>query len=592
MKSLCCLVRSLSVVAFLFAAASILSAAPWAVVVDNPNSTLRMIDFGTTPATVYYTSATNLLGSEGGGRFDVAVTPDGKNALVSNFGDSTVYRVDISNPMDPVVTGCITNDFFAEDLDIAPNGKFALVTDGGFSPSLGIIDLSSFSTTLVYSITSGYANAVAIAPDNQTVVMADYFEGRIICGALGPTGLVSETQLYTVSASGTETNLPVNVSISPDGKTVLAANANTNEVNVFEIVSPGVIVPGVTPTVNGLYPGIYMQSIAFSPLNDRAYVLQNGPATNNMLSWLQINGPGNVTLGGAGVTSLRAVGSSQLFGVDTLAVSPDGKWILASNPTVSGGTNMLSVVNSSTFSITPLAPLLEIPTGVAFVPSSTLAADFDGDGRADFITVVGSRWYIWFSTMNYMVRSGPYDFPFAGLPAVGNLDGDNQPDLISVVGSQWYVWFSSAQYQVSGPYDLGVCGRPLIGDVDGDRLGDLIMVIGSKWFVWFSTSQYQVRGGPYEMGPAGLPAAGDLDHDGLDDLVSSVGSRWYVWFSSAGYQVRSGPTEMGIQGFPAIGDVDGDGFADLIVVDGFNWYVWFADSQFQERIAYNMLSAP
>ena len=143
-----------------------------------------------------------------------------------------------------------------------------------------------------------------------------------------------------------------------------------------------------------------------------AYVLQNGLGTN-MLSWLQINGPGNVTLGGAGVARLLPKSSSQLFGIDTLAVSPDGMWILASNPTLSNGTNLLAVVNASTFAVAPLNASLALPAGVAFVPTSILAADIDGDKLADLVTVVGSRWYFWFSTAQYQ-RFGPYDLGIGG----------------------------------------------------------------------------------------------------------------------------------------------------------------------------------
>jgi hypothetical protein len=36
------------------------------------------------------------------------------------------------------------------------------------------------------------------------------------------------------------------------------------------------------------------------------------------------------------------------------------------------------------------------------------AGDVDGDGLADRISVVRTNWYVWFSTLNYLVRYGPY----------------------------------------------------------------------------------------------------------------------------------------------------------------------------------------
>lgn len=86
---------------------------------------------------------------------------------------------------------------------------------------------------------------------------------------------------------------------------------------------------------------------------------------------------------------------------------------------------------------------------------SSFCADIDGDGIADLVTVVGSNWYVWFSTSQYQVRSGPYDLGISGVPATGNIDGDGLADLIVVVGSDWYVWFSSSEYaQRFGPYTL------------------------------------------------------------------------------------------------------------------------------------------
>jgi hypothetical protein len=243
--------------------------------------------------------------------------------------------------------------------------------------------------------------------------------------------------------------------------------------------------------------------------------------------------------------------------------------------------------------------------------TNALTGDIDGDRLADLISVVGSNWYIWFSTLQYLTRGGPYDLGVSGLPAeatlqalqagtpvTGDIDGDRLSDLIVVsAAGAWYVWFSTSQYLVrGGPYNLGVsglpaeatlqalqAGTPVTGDIDGDGLADLISVAGSNWYVWFSSSQYLVRGGPYDLGISGLPVTGDIDGDSLADLISVVGSNWYVWFSSSQYLVRGGPYDLGISGTPAAGDIDGDGLADLISVAGSNWYVWFSTSQYLAR---------
>ena len=87
-----------------------------------------------------------------------------------------------------------------------------------------------------------------------------------------------------------------------------------------------------------------------------------------------------------------------------------------------------------------------------------------------------------------------------GTPTTGDIDGDGLADLISVVGSNWYVWFSSSGYaQYIGPIDLGVTGVPATGDIDGDGLADLISVVDSNWYVWLSFSGYAQRIGPYPL---------------------------------------------------------------------------------------------
>ena len=83
----------------------------------------------------------------GGGLFDAIVTPDGKTAVVSNFGSSIVYFLDLSNPASPAIlgnapikydTGTVDKEgkpivygFFAEDMALTPDGRYLLVTDGG-----------------------------------------------------------------------------------------------------------------------------------------------------------------------------------------------------------------------------------------------------------------------------------------------------------------------------------------------------------------------------------------------------------------------------------------------------------------------------
>src|SRR5512141_317919 len=161
----------------------------WGVgVVNFSNGWIGIIDPSTQKVTTPF--LVNELGSSGGGLFDVVITPDRSTALISNFGDSTVYFVDIRNPAAPAVLGSLTLTFFAEDIALTPNGKYALVTDGGFSPRIAVLDVAN--RTLVEEYVSPdidpdplveaydtYFCSVAVGADGQTVLAADYFDATL-----------------------------------------------------------------------------------------------------------------------------------------------------------------------------------------------------------------------------------------------------------------------------------------------------------------------------------------------------------------------------------------------------------------------------
>ena len=356
-------------------------ASPWGVVANHLDRTIRTVDLGTTPPTMYGPFLAGQLGASA--LDDLAITPDTRYALVTSYYGCSVFRIDITDPTLPVLAGTLAlpvipgasnpTCFTPMDVAIAPNGQFAIVSSGRSlvippqppTNRIGIIDLATFTYTTTYTLTTpnGSAQAVAIAADNQTVVLVDRaggasavpFPGRIIFGAINPAiGLVSESTLPTGDNS-----YPINVAISPDGQTVLVAGA-TALVNVFRIAAPGVGGAGATPAVAGL-PG-RQQSLAFAPDGLRAYTLSTTPIPHQ-LSWVQVNGPGNVTLGGASVAALLTSGNlNRALGMDIVSVAPGGAWALVGNPSLPGDTttNSLVVVGLPGFGVTT------VPTGSSY----------------------------------------------------------------------------------------------------------------------------------------------------------------------------------------------------------------------------------
>jgi len=390
----------------------------WVIVVGT-TGTVSLVN--ATTDLVYGPVLSGELGSSGGGLFDVAVTPDGNTALISNFGDSAVYLVDVSNRISPSVITSVTIPFFAEDIAITHDGQFALVTDGGSSTQIAAISL--ISRTLAYTVELGtpQAQAVDVAPDG-TVVVADYSNGSVhslfpdSSGQLTVTGSYS----YTIRPDGTVTTTdhwqgsmpmvpsgaprsfigttgdsgpigdsgslnvqpaspaaylsrPVNVAIAPDGQTVIVCDVAAYDpptdtlfaVGVYRITSPGVL------TLTGVITGLTRatQSVAFSATGDKAYLSQNGGQRKgnqyNHLAVLDITAPGVVSLNRDAAADYPRLTSSQLFGVDTIVVA-NGKAYVG-YPTVSGASYDLRVVDLDDYGVRSLS-MPGIPVGVAVIP--------------------------------------------------------------------------------------------------------------------------------------------------------------------------------------------------------------------------------
>lgn len=290
---------------------------------------------------------------------DIVVTPDGKTALVSNFGGQAVYYLDISNPISPSVITSVTVPMFAEDIALTRDGKYALVTDGGLSSMVASLDV--ISPSLVYTMDLGTrdAQAVSIAPDG-TVVLANYFGGSLETLLLDANGTFTHTQTYTQLIDG-KNSWPVNLAIAPDGQTVLVSYFYTDAVGVYQILSPGLLTE--TNIVRGL-PGD-QGPIVFNPDGNQAFVVSVFPTTTDQLSVLDINGPGQVTLNAAGVANLKSDASGAFFGVDVLGVA--GGRLYAGNPSSFGITETLAVVDLYNWGVTDI-PLGDYPVGVAVIP--------------------------------------------------------------------------------------------------------------------------------------------------------------------------------------------------------------------------------
>ncbi len=343
--------------------------AGWAVIA-NLDLTISTVDLSTSPPTIYGPFLAGQLGDSSGVLGGVAVTPDGRYALVSyvdlSFGDTLVYRVDISNPAAPAVTGSldvgtVSNVNAFGEVAVAPGGDFALVPGAGGSNEIAAIDLSSFTLEPNYALTTGVAaGAVAIAPDNQTAVVADAGNNQIIYGIYDPgSGFISE---HTLPTAG----IPYGVAISPDGRTVLVANIGTGDstaedgsVSLYQITAPGVL--EATGPITGLPH--YIMGLAFSPTGSHAYV-ESFDAPTASLFTLDITGPGTASLAAGSVSLLPSNPCWCIWNPNALVVSPDGSLIVGDN-TIGVSSQAFDIVRTSNHAVSTVPTTTSYPWAAA-----------------------------------------------------------------------------------------------------------------------------------------------------------------------------------------------------------------------------------
>lgn len=372
------LLNMCALLALALIAAAPLCAKPWGIVATGPdyygtdNASIHIIDLGQVPPVVYgpflqeyfrYAEA-----------LDIAMLRGNRKALVSAFQTQQVLVVDLSDKTNPVVERTFDLPFAAEDIAVSPNGKFALVTDGGSSSWVSIIDLKR-STVNSFQLGDGmYAQAVAVGK-KKLAIFADYYNGAIYYGKINKASnglesiqsvaLCDEGQLDNATDCMGPAGLPVNVTVAPCGRTVLVAPALGGVVFVFKVTGKGELEPGDPFILTGLPGGDLtevwedaeggQQSIAFEG-KKTAYVLsQRRPLESpeavavpggisfpgaegdlpNQLSQISILGPGRTQFVAARYTLLNSP-IYQYFGVDTLDIQK--RYALAGNASSDIGT--------------------------------------------------------------------------------------------------------------------------------------------------------------------------------------------------------------------------------------------------------------
>jgi DNA-binding beta-propeller fold protein YncE len=298
------------------------------------------------------------LGAVGAMLVDVVVTPDGSTAIVSAFPDRILFFIDL-RAMPPVLLGSLTLPIFPIDLALSPDGRFVLATSGAGITNVVSVDVAS--RTVITNLTlraGGQAQAVAVTRTG-IVLVVDFAGGRVHVLQLGANGTLTQPQAQgPIPVDGQ----PNNIVISPDERTVIVSNLrtpdgmmNSDSVTILRIDGTRVTRTG---SVTGL-PG-FQAGAAFTPDGSKVLGLSLGPRPDQLFV-LQVTGPGMVSDTGQRVNLLTDM--LAFFGIDVIAVRPDGTRAYLGN---SGFNGLISRVTVIDLTRTPPVIVGTIPTAIPF----------------------------------------------------------------------------------------------------------------------------------------------------------------------------------------------------------------------------------
>jgi YVTN family beta-propeller protein len=181
-----------------------------------PGNTLTVADLATLQAV-----ATIDLGEQTRPHGITWLPGEGARVAVTTEGNGTLTIVDVAERR--VVAAVPTGQRTSHQVSVTPDGSRAFVANIG-SGSVTVIDLHSFS--VIRSIPTGQgAEGVAVSPKGHEVWVSNRAENTVT---------VLDTRTLEVLATLPSADFPIRVVFSPDGSRSVVTNARSAEVRIFD----------------------------------------------------------------------------------------------------------------------------------------------------------------------------------------------------------------------------------------------------------------------------------------------------------------------------------------------------------------------
>jgi YVTN family beta-propeller protein len=223
------------------------------VYVANTGDTISVIDTSTNTVSVTI---------PGGSRpVDVAITPDGRKALVTNLDGGDVTVIDTITEM---ATSTVPVGSEPTAITFTPDGTRAYVTDQA-DGTVSVIDLDVGAVTATIPV-GNTPLGIAITPDGTTAYVANSNDSDVS---------VIDTATGVVTSTIVVGTVPYGVAASPDGTKVYVDDFDDAAVSVITVATGA-----VTATIP---VGTRPSTVAFTPDGTEALVTNFGGATVSVI---------------------------------------------------------------------------------------------------------------------------------------------------------------------------------------------------------------------------------------------------------------------------------------------------------------------
>ncbi|HWP96465.1 MAG TPA: hypothetical protein VN426_06415 [Syntrophomonadaceae bacterium] len=234
---------------------------------------------------------------------DVALTSDGRRAVVSSFASKTMFQIDLRK-IPAQVVGSATSTTNLEDVQLTPDDRFALSVDGSSTVTQNIVSYSLKKDAFVSTIPTS-AQAVAVSPTGDGLVLtAEFASNKVRRFIIQHNGTLTDTGQELPAGIN-----PNNINFSPDGNFAFVADA-ANAVSVLSTVVPDQISLISTVPASGR-----TQSMAVSRDGRHLFVL----GSRNVDIFAFDPAAGSLTLERS---FSHGLGINTFFGVDQIALDP------------------------------------------------------------------------------------------------------------------------------------------------------------------------------------------------------------------------------------------------------------------------------